>query len=144
MNNTKNRKSNKNGSKKMWIIVLLLLLTPIILIYLMRTLLKTVVDAGPIVCYLSGYEWRYMSPGPRGCFKEYPDGGKTCRSNNECVSNLCLVSSLPLGDKDKLPKNNLVGKCSKNGPVIGKDFVMCGSASIENGTVVEDMRDCIY
>lgn len=94
-------------------------------------------------CYIRGFKWLNFGLGPTGCYKNYPDGGKSCTSGNECVAKNCVVDGLYFNDKKK-PMENLLGKCPNLGPAYGEYSILCGSASIEAGKVVEDMRSCMY
>lgn len=96
-----------------------------------------------MTCSLKGGKWLNFGPGPTGCYKNYPDGGKSCTSGNECVAKNCVVNGLYFNGKKK-PVENLVGKCPNLGPAYGEYSILCGSASIEAGKVVEDMRSCMY
>ena len=111
----------------------------------MRFILSTSPSGGikGVMCTLKGYEWSGFPPGPTGCYKKYPDGGKTCVSGSDCVAGSCIVSGIIL-NKETKQMNNLTGTCPRFGPDSRGYFLMCGNAKIENGVVVEDMRGCIY
>lgn len=96
-----------------------------------------------LACDIKGGKWLNFGQGPTGCYKEYPDGGKICTSGSECVSKNCVISGLYYNGENK-PMEKLSGECPSFGPLDSEYSILCGSAKIEEGKVVEDKRSCMY
>ncbi len=137
----RSKKSKNNNSKRSILIALVL----IIIILALPTLFRSSTIMKSFVCQMYGNVWEEVGPNTGGCFKQYSDKGAKCTNGNDCQALACITfSQTMVPNTQQLQTEQLAGVCPGSGPDIGEYEPQCGSATIENGSVVIDKRKCIY